>query len=927
MSAPPTRHGQPTPLHQRSNSQNDKPGIRIVPYTPPRLDPDERTPSQASSRDNASSRRSGTYDNQISSSAGHAKRSSWRAEVTESHAGRPGPALASPTTSGFSLARPRDGRVSGVKPVASPSSSGPAGPTTHRLRSPSDVSTHVTAVDASSSSALRSRLEHSPSPVSATSQRPRPLSRRRNFIAVNSDNKTFSLVRDVPPPNVSGSLTGSLTSPPLSYASRSPSAQDRSSSDVWSDGCASTPSTGASTVIPDQSFSELPSFTPPSRASSTTPLADDRITSSPSSYHIVGGLRKVPKSPETEPKQRPHDTPASASETVLAPLPEAAAAEDEEGTPTRTVVPKASFASAASDQTIDTVSESTNYKVYGPVSTAQQSSDSLVFNSASPSNWEALGQSSPPSAFPSSPPAVPHANDENYILHGAPSVSPSSSLVTVSRKPRSTYSQESLVVAPLRPIKKKSQERFGYYKQRSRETLRSRTGSVQSLRSISSIITSQDPSQAFLTAPVLLNLTPSTTRVARGGEAGGASQRFPWSAPRAPGSSSSNAPSAITHRPPPPMIQAHPHQWSSQLSTVMSESEGGSDGDPARSVSPLSDDSGHHRRRSSAGWVSSMHSRQMPSISSSLAGQLEEATATSAGDSLHRPQQSYSRAGPSQIRLVRDQDEHGDGLTELGHQPSRTGLSGFFSNGSSRNIHSSSSSRANSFTSSIPAWARVYYGSGERRWLGRSASFLTVSDSGSSRPASAALPGSESPNVDNFPQVIYSPRKRPREVRPNSSRRPVSKRASMEIAPAPPAQDYRVFRSLKQKTSSIWSPHLQPDRRASRYSVWDPPSVTWSTDSGVLGKRNAQVLLFILGFIFPLAWIIAALLPLPRRPQMIEDNSPSRWHHQYLVDEARYESARWWRNLNRLMSVVGLLIIGAVVALAVVGVRHQWAVR
>jgi hypothetical protein len=34
--------------------------------------------------------------------------------------------------------------------------------------------------------------------------------------------------------------------------------------------------------------------------------------------------------------------------------------------------------------------------------------------------------------------------------------------------------------------------------------------------------------------------------------------------------------------------------------------------------------------------------------------------------------------------------------------------------------------------------------------------------------------------------------------------------------------------------------------------MWDPPSVTWSADSGILGKRNAQVVLFIVGFVLPL---------------------------------------------------------------------------
>lgn len=144
----------------------------------------------------------------------------------------------------------------------------------------------------------------------------------------------------------------------------------------------------------------------------------------------------------------------------------------------------------------------------------------------------------------------------------------------------------------------------------------------------------------------------------------------------------------------------------------------------------------------------------------------------------------------------------------------------------------------------------MYYGSGERRFLGRRPSFITISDSGDSRPSSSAgFPGSESPNTDNFPQAIFSPRKRAREVQPGMAQRPAPERASMELSAAPSQR--QVFKTLKQKSSSIWSPHLQTDRRATRYSVWDPPSVSWSADSGIMGKRNAQVVLFILGFIFP----------------------------------------------------------------------------
>ncbi|KAL8668449.1 MAG: hypothetical protein Q9168_006919 [Polycauliona sp. 1 TL-2023] len=42
-----------------------------------------------------------------------------------------------------------------------------------------------------------------------------------------------------------------------------------------------------------------------------------------------------------------------------------------------------------------------------------------------------------------------------------------------------------------------------------------------------------------------------------------------------------------------------------------------------------------------------------------------------------------------------------------------------------------------------------------------------------------------------------------------------------------------------------------------------------------------------------------------------------------MIDEARYENARWWRNLNRLMCIVGVLIIIAIIALAVVAVRMR----
>ncbi|KAK3322350.1 hypothetical protein B0H66DRAFT_619884 [Apodospora peruviana] len=933
MSAPSHRHGRTTtPLHQRTQSQNNTLAIRIVPYTPPRLDPEGRTPSQASSYALTARRGSGDYDDHTSSigGGGGTRRPSWIGDEKEEYATSPGSALSSNSALSLLLAKAKDEGVSGSKLYGYPSAPGARDPTSPALRSPSEVSTDIRAINASEPQATRPG--QSPSPVSASSAGlPRPLSRRRNFVAVHSD-KTFSLVPLGSQSRAHSEVSSNIRSPDvsLSYSSGTSGSHDRPSIDAWSDDRPSPALTGTSASIPDYSLpeAELVPFTP-SPGSSSTHLVEDPITSSPWNYRMVGGLRKVPKTPDLKRKKKAESSAiasASSSQTHLAPLPEINVCRDDEEFESRTIVPKASFASGASAQTISTTSETTNYKVYGPSSSPEQSDDSLPLPSSSP-NYEILGASSP-APFSSSPPGTSDSN-ENFIVHGDPS--PSSSLVAVPRKPRPTYSQESLVVPPLRPTKKNSYERLGYYKQRSRENLRGRAGSLQSLKSISSIISSPDPSQVFLTAPVLINFGASLSHDGRAGFSGSASQQqqHPWLAPQA---GSSTAQSITTQQRPVQMLQASPHQWSSQLSTVMSESEGGSERVPSRSVSPSTTGNGH-RRRSSAGWASSMHSRQLQSISSSLAAQLEEAA--SGSESPDRPHPTLARAG--QVRLVRHQDEHGDGLADLQEQPSRSGLSGFFSssNSSSRNLHSSGSSRAGSFTSaSIPSWARVYYGSGERRFL--SAPSIAGSETESRPGSSSFLNNGDSPNLDQFP-AVHSERRRAREVHPHPSQHPFSDVASMEISPAPMG-DFNVFRSIKRKTSSIWSPHLRQDRRASRYSVWDPPSVSWSADTGILGKRNAQVVLFILGFVFPFAWMIAAVLPLPANPklQMLqrEDNSESNFGRSRdvvapprFIDETRFESARWWRNLNRIMSVVGLLIIGAIIALVVVGMKQGWMVR
>ena len=72
------------------------------------------------------------------------------------------------------------------------------------------------------------------------------------------------------------------------------------------------------------------------------------------------------------------------------------------------------------------------------------------------------------------------------------------------------------------------------------------------------------------------------------------------------------------------------------------------------------------------------------------------------------------------------------------------------------------------------------------------------------------------------------------------------------------------------------------------------------------------------------AWFIAAVLPLPPRPEIGSAKGKDAIRRTQIVedlekqlgpiDEARYENARWWRNINRIMSVVGILIIIAIVS-------------
>ncbi|PGH04734.1 hypothetical protein AJ79_07013 [Helicocarpus griseus UAMH5409] len=304
-------------------------------------------------------------------------------------------------------------------------------------------------------------------------------------------------------------------------------------------------------------------------------------------------------------------------------------------------------------------------------------------------------------------------------------------------------------------------------------------------------------------------------------------------------------------------------------------------------------------------------------------------------------------SGPSILPVDENEsEEHGDNLSHLrSHQsaPLRNKTSRSLSQKSSLSSLSRSRSRSflrptsssSSVLSVIPSWARAYYRTGGLD-IQFASSLFTV-DSRPSTPASPSLSAisalSAAYNNDQLvsrtPLGISNPRVRPREISypprpsapsPPSISDPVDPRTHW--VPDPEMEQVEPETPLEDLPGA-WSPHLHPDKRADpvRRSVWNPPSLDEKAE-GCCGRRNLQIYAFVLGFVFPLAWIIASFLPLPPRVNQInQDATTSRpdveqaFHNRVvLIDEARYESARWWRNVNRWMSPIGVAIIVVVVS-------------
>lgn len=219
----------------------------------------------------------------------------------------------------------------------------------------------------------------------------------------------------------------------------------------------------------------------------------------------------------------------------------------------------------------------------------------------------------------------------------------------LSLRPRSGFSRESLLVPPLQHPQTSSAEEPGVPKSRSR-----RSSHARSLSSGSSMVVEENHS-CFLAEAVAVH---------RAGEA----SRGNFS--RQPGDSgSSNARWALFRRP----------RWNPALPTVGSDGQGVGKG-------PSSG-------RSQDTVMAANATGDYPTCPSPV----------------HRRLSNREQRGT--IRLIRDHDEHGDGLADLEalhHHPSRSRMHSLLSSyPSDRNLPSSASSRSSSLSrSSVPAWAR-----------------------------------------------------------------------------------------------------------------------------------------------------------------------------------------------------------------------------
>lgn len=664
-----------SPDSERS-SQGDKLQIRLVPYTPTRL--------------------SGGSSLNLAAIAGSSL------DNVEIHSADESPIATSPPSSGSTIAGPSRpsvirrrntsvelGDVSDLAP-SEKSDSSPAEPQRGRFRSQSVVSQSLRTLT---------------SPPSPEIQPTAPAQRRtKRFVDINlnSDNKTFSLVPLKPTRPRTDSVVSARTdttthhsvtsthtdattqhsvvstqtdaTPHYSVASSGSYAQQTSS--IFSEDRPSSPLT---TLAEDDSTSATASFTP------SIP-EEDFTAASPWNYRLVGGLRKVQRDVSETSDATPTRLPSFLEEEPSSPK----AVAPQEPISAFTLTTKASF---QSNKTGNTVSDRTNYKTYAQSSsgpdTVRNSVTSdfdnaslfpggpnyVVYDGASMSG-QSRGHSHSHSNSNSNSNSQSDSEQQrnpNYVVHGhRRTMSDGTDISQV----QSEYSRDSMVVAPLRPVRSgRLHSSSTVMSSRSLEHLR--TGSLNSISS--SARANQDAERnASVGVSTQIDLdgrhaaTPSSSGQAVHRRAGSRTQ-----------------------------------PWGTALSTVLSESERT---DPS---------SRSHSRMSGNARSSVFTLNQLRQTGSFSTFGVEEALAMashSRSGSVDRPQPVYGRdAQFPNARLVRDHDEDGDGLADLesmNRLPSRARGLSFVSNNSGEKGHRSSRSTSSSgnnsisYTASIPAWAR-----------------------------------------------------------------------------------------------------------------------------------------------------------------------------------------------------------------------------
>ncbi|KAG0637704.1 hypothetical protein HOY80DRAFT_1002415 [Tuber brumale] len=202
----------------------------------------------------------------------------------------------------------------------------------------------------------------------------------------------------------------------------------------------------------------------------------------------------------------------------------------------------------------------------------------------------------------------------------------------------------------------------------------------------------------------------------------------------------------------------------------------------------------------------------------------------------------------------------------------------------------------------FPAWARYFYGK-----RGGRGSVIVPERSGSAH-------GSEGVGIAIFDPTVRRQRSDDTmlitEVIPPTQAHHGPRR--MASSQSVPGVDWVGTRTRDPEVATMWSlPHLDQAPLTGFESI------------------NRQLILFCLGFILPLCWIIAAVLPLPPHAEITKEPKSNQQQLEYTADiegarvttaeEAEiYQNARWWRRVNRMLAPVGLVVIGAITALAVV---------